>query len=839
MFKFALAFTAGNLLLQQSAQLTGKNLYSILAGAMVSLSILFILGYFCRSYQRKQQYISIILLIVFFCAGYGYSFYYAQNRLKHQLPDHLQSRELIVTGKVDSLIQKKSRRLKFDFQIHQLIKPSIATKAIKNQRIRLSWYYPTDAQPPDIAAGEIWQLKVKLKKPSGFLNPAGRDYEKWLFAQQIIATGYVRKGAENRRLAAAHALNIHKLRSEIASRLDKILVDNPYKGIYKAVILGIKDDITTQQWQLLIETGTNHLMAISGLHISLFALLGYALGSLLWRIFIPWCENIPVNIIAAWVALIFALCYAALSGFAIPAQRALLMIAVFLTTIIGRIHLANTQILAIALLLLLLFDPLASLSPGFWLSFAAVGIILFFLSPHDSYQYHRADSGGPADTHPVVEATMAQKLQAAITAILSYLRQLVFLQVLLFIGLIPITLLFFGQFYLYAPLANFIAVPLMSLFIIPAALLASLFLFLYEPAAIAIFQLDTWLLKSLWPVLQWLREQPLNIIQFQLDNHVLLLIITILMLLTGIWFRYKRHLLNYYFLSFTLISMLSATTLLYFYADEKFPPLTEGDLYISVLDVGQGLSVLIQTQHHSLLYDTGNRFSDNFDLSRLVVLPYLQYRAIEQLDMLILSHADHDHVGSAGTLLEKIKVKNILSGEPRRLYNKFGIYARPCLRGQRWQWDGVNFEILAPEHVEAFRKSNNNSCVLHIDNGKQAFLLTGDIEKPVERFLLSKNISAHQILVAGHHGSRSSSTEAFVKKISPEYVIFTNGYKNRYQLPHRQVVNRYRSIASHMLSTENGMIEIYLGHEQDKVLIHEYRKDSRHYWNRVYNKPWF
>jgi competence protein ComEC len=253
-------------------------------------------------------------------------------------------------------------------------------------------------------------------------------------------------------------------------------------------------------------------------------------------------------------------------------------------------------------------------------------------------------------------------------------------------------------------------------------------------------------------------------------------------------------------------------------------------LWFTLLDVGQGLSAVIQTAHHVLVYDTGARFSPTFNAGSSVLVPYLQRQGIKQVDKLVISHADNDHSGGASALLKAMPVKQIQTSA-LELFTHY--HAQPCNIGQNWQWDGVTFTFLYPPSAHS-EKTNDSSCVLAVQTGNQRILLTGDIEKGSERYLLElmpAQLTAN-ILVVPHHGSRTSSTTAFVKAVHPEYALFAVGYHNRYRLPNVTIVERYRTMeAKNVDSIDCGAMQFKLDGKSPIAAPKCYRQQHRHYWN--------
>ncbi|MCK5640480.1 MAG: DNA internalization-related competence protein ComEC/Rec2, partial [Gammaproteobacteria bacterium] len=539
---------------------------------------------------------------------------------------------------------------------------------------------------------------------------------------------------------------------------------------------------TPRQWEVLIATGTNHLMAISGLHIGLVAGLVYLLVRWLWVFAGSLALTVPAPKAGAFAALLAAMVYAALAGFSIPTQRALVMIAVAMGAVLLQRHVLPRQGLALALLLVLLLDPLAVLAPGFWLSFAAVAVILYGmagrLSPRGIWwRWGRV-------------------------------------QWLVAIGLLPFMLLLFGRVAPLSPLANIIAVPWMGFLVVPLTLLGALLLPLTEPVANLLLTSAVWLVELLWPLLEGLADASSGL-QFPAPP-----LWAMLPGLIGMaWLLAPRG---------WPVRGLGIIGLLPMLLNSPAKP-NAGEVWLTLLDVGQGLATVVQTTNHVLVYDTGPRFSDSFDTGKAVVAPYLQHRGIGRIDTLVISHGDNDHIGGAQSLSRALPVEEILTSVPGKIPWQ---RSTPCQRGQQWRWDGVDFEVLhPPSHYRS--RGNDGSCVIRVSSRAGDVLLTGDIEALSELELVLQEADALQtrILIAPHHGSKTSSNESFVTAVAPEYVLLPVGYRNRYGLPNAEVVSRYQKAGSRLLDTaSHGAISVVMGSQHD-ILPTTYRSFARRYWH--------
>lgn len=746
-----LSFFLGVFLVQQM---------TVLVAPLVLLS-LFILG--CFLGVKKYWVAALFLFGFIWASGFAYDYF---NQV---LPPDLQGQDLLIEGEVIGLPNINARRVRFDFKVKQA--------ADLPSKLRLSWYYPEYK----ISAGQQWRFYVKLKRPHGMLNPGGFDYEKWLYAQGVGATGYIRQTHKAKLLATSSDwFTVSLWRQSYLTLLSKQAISREGMALIKALTLGDKSAISSQQWSVLSKTGTNHLMAISGLHIGLLA------GMVYWLVFKSWLRFPSMRYsapqIAAIISLMAAFFYAAMAGFAIPTQRALIMLAVLSVTILLRRNVRVLNVLASAFLLVILLNPLAVLSVGFYLSFLAVFYIIYAFSSRLGRETRYITS---LKIHWVVA-----------------------------LGLLPSLLLFFQQVSIISPIANMLAVPIVSFIVVPVSLLAVFLLpFLPDVSGLLLAGVDT-VLHYLWQFLIQLVALPdSSLILPQPKLWCLLLAFFGVLLLLA-----PRGIPARYLGLFLLLPL--------FFPKIEKPK--QGEVYFTLLDVGQGLSVVVETARHYLVFDTGARFSDKFDMGKNVVLPFLYYRQVSALDKLIVSHADNDHIGGARAILSKLPTNQVLSSVPNKL-SDFSAIA--CQEGQNWQWDSVNFQLLSPTKNE-FNNENDNSCVLKVDSPYGSFLLTGDIEWAAEQALVKKYRLElkSDILVAAHHGSKTSSSLSFLKAVSPRVILIPAGAPNRFGFPHMQVLKRYQTIqADYFISGEQGAL--FAEFRKDNLTVQGYRKLVGHYWN--------
>ncbi len=759
--------------------------------------------------NHKIHLKKLISFVFFFSMGGLYTQLYIDQFYPELDFGQDEGKTIEVRGTIASIPKKTTEKQTFDFIISSAKLPSEDFKlAIPQQwntnfsgKVRLSWYY----HYLNLKNGQQWQMKVRLKKPNGFLN-GGFDYEKWLFHNRILATGYVREGKRiEQAQLSSFGSKVIGLRQELSTKLDIVLKDYPYRGLVKALTIGVRHDISPEQWQVFLRTGTNHLIAISGLHIGLISTFVWLLVYHVWR-FIERLNIIyPATYVASVLALIAAVGYAALAGFAIPTQRALIMLCVVFMAILFKREFYSSYVFLLALLAVVLFDPLSALSPGFWLSFGAVAVILFIVS---------------------------NRLAMA-TGVNNKLYQFGWLQVAIFIGLMPLLMLLFLQFSLLSPIANLFAVPLMSIVIVPLTMLATISLLIFESAGLVLFNLLEWPVEFFFWSLNYLKSWPKSLIHLPEPS----LLVAFLASIGALWLLMPKG-WPARWLGILLVLPL------FFNEPKKIP---YGELQLTMLDVGQGLSMVLRTQNHVLVYDTGDKYNETFNLADKVILPFLRRHGIHTIDKLLISHSDRDHAGSYFELLEQVGVNEVLAGEPHKLsvklssnnnkslisLNQENPTVLQCIVGQKWYWDGVEFEVLSPDQTLGNLKNNNRSCVLLISTlTKKRILLTGDIEKKIEKQLLKKNPKLEvDVLQVPHHGSKTSSSSAFLNQLQPKMALFSYGYRNRFHHPSLDVVNRYKESGGKMLTTRNGAIEIQSNMTNNSISVKEYRVIHQKIWH--------
>ncbi|HIQ07115.1 MAG TPA: DNA internalization-related competence protein ComEC/Rec2 [Thiotrichaceae bacterium] len=707
--------------------------------------------------------------------GFIYALWVASTVLDARLNTTLEGKDILVQGLVSSIPyrQQKGRRFQLIIQDAAILSNPDEKIGLKG-KVRITWYRSSAV----VKAGEQWQLVLRLKRPSGFRNAGSFDYEKWLFSQRIIATGYVRKSIYNKRLADAPFYSINALRERVAKAVKAHIHDGDARAIILALAIADRRDVSDEQWSILRQTGTNHLVAISGLHIGLVASFAWLpIGLLGWLSPLLY-QRVPARILVATLGAGLAIGYALLAGLTLPTQRALIMVLVALMAIVVRRQYSLTTIYCAALLVVLIFDPLAVLSLGFWLSFLAVGLIII-----------------------AFKRRIKQPR-------LSFIG----IQLILSFGMLPLLLGGFGSASLSAPFANLLAIPWVSFVVVPLVLLGILTL---SVDFLASFFLH-WAGVSIDLLFKGLDyfASPDFMLQLSMLPFHLLVIVFIGML----WLLLPRRFPTRW------LGLVLLTPLL-MYQPKK---LAQGVFEYHLLDVGQGLSSVIFTRHHVLVYDAGPRSRSGFDTGKLVMLPFLQSKGVKSIDTLLISHEDMDHRGGAKAIIENMHVKQVLSSDTESF-----VEVKKCEVGQSWQWDGVSFEILSPADGLDLN-DNNKSCVLRVANKQHSLLLTGDIQKKSERWLLanSKKLPSEVMLIP-HHGSKTSSLASFIDAVNPQLALVSAGYRNRFHLPNKEVSQRYVDRGIEILSTiDKGAIRVSFPDSADPIQWQSYRQHARRYWHR-------
>lgn len=735
-----------------------------------------------------------------FVLGCGWLLWYAHGSVSALWPEALNGKDVWTQGTVWSLPQQTERSLRFEFHIESLCTGAVladcdfAALPASDAKVLINLYQPLPVTP-----GQRWQLQLRLRRPHGFANPGGFDYEAWLMQNQIRATGYVRESAGNVLLTdTGDQRQFTRLRFALVQKLAGMDGLN-YPHLIRALTIGDHYGITENEWKLFSQTGTNHLIVISGMHVALIALVLYRLGWWLATRWPPLLLRWPAPQISAAFALLGAWCYAGLAGLSLPVQRAFVMAAVLFAGRLLRRQTSSVDALCLALALILALDPLAPQNAGFWLSYCAVAVLLTTAKPE-----------GPV-TPPPVQAGVVESWWLGT---LHKLRLEWRTQWLVFLGLAPVMLLFFQQASPLAPLINMPAIPYIGLLVVPLALVAVLLLWIWPAAAQVLLQLTDLLLDWYIQALQWyVALTPFDLVTLPALSFFATSVLFLLVLCVLFAPAFKLR-----------MTALLLMPLPFLWPQDLLP---EGTVRVAVLDVGQGLAVVVSTRHHHLLYDTGPYFSTRFDAGSDVVVPYLRHRNIRNLDRVLVSHADNDHAGGLAGIAAVFPDAQYLGSAPDRFPET--VTGTTCRTGQRWQWDGVEFEVLHPDS-EAYT-GNDASCVLQISIGIHSVLLPGDIERAAEtKLLMAGQLRRTTLLVAPHHGSRSSSSRGFVAAVIPQVVIYASGYGNRFNHPLPDIRARYSAAGSQeYLTARSGAVEFDMS-GQGLLAVREQRRERRRFW---------
>ncbi len=714
-------------------------------------------------WRRVVNVCVMLMLIVYLC-------WRVESVVSWSLPSRWIAKPSMLSGRVVTEPTYQQGLMRF-----VLLSTMLNHQRVK-QRIQLSWFKPQQR----VALGQYCTGLVGLKPVHSLRNPQTLLTRVWLKGFRYRAQGYIKKnnwhcmGAGSLRHRIAMLIWIpdqvrddnKQVRSDKHQRLSwsPVLSSRPssrdpeksLKAIIIALATGIQAKLSPNDWQVFQRTGTSHLVAISGLHLGLVALLSYQLMFWLWRRSAKLCVILPAPKIAAVFALLSMVAYAALSGFAIPAVRALIMNGIIMFSLLLAINWPLWWRIVFAAVVVLLWRPWDILSASFWLSFAAVSWIAYIMT-------HLQD---------------LKKWQA-------WLK----LQGLMTLGLLPLSLYFFHGVSLVAFMANLIAIPYISFVVVPAVLVASAVALFHLTWAVVLFKIAAWVLYPLWFFLRLMMHIPYGYMSYWLPNGWL-----VLLLLTSVIFLCAPRVGRYRWLS--LIGVLVV-----FIYRPSLPK--KGQASLTMLDVGQGLAMVIRTKNHVMIYDAGPRYPTGFDAGKMIVLPYLQYLHVHAIDRVMISHGDNDHIGGLHAILRGMPVRDVMTSVPKkRIHFNTTTSIRLCYAGQHWRWDDVQFDVLYPPQGLPYQ-ANNSSCVLRIATRHQHILLTGDIEKPAEQWLLehAKSKLPAQILQVPHHGSRTSSTMAFIIAVHPDIALISSGFYNRFHFPDRSVLRRYRVLNVRVFNT--------------------------------------
>ncbi|PWF44683.1 DNA internalization-related competence protein ComEC/Rec2 [Massilia glaciei] len=777
-----LGFVAGAAVLQNAAALpSGTTL-----AALVALAVLLCL-------LRR----SLCALAAGALLGFSWAALLAHLALAPQLARADEGRDITIVGTIDSLPHHFGQGVRFHFAVERVLGARIALPP----RVALAWYsgyHRAVWQVGDVRPGERWQLTVRLNRPHGNANPHGFDYEVWLLERGLRATGYVRAEARSNRRLDGFVFSagnlVERARAALRERILRALQGKRYAGVIVALVVGDQRAIEQSDWEVFNRTGVGHLISISGLHITMVAGLFAWLASALWRRSFFTQAQLPLLLPAQKVAALagagIAFLYVLLAGFGVPAQRTFYMLAVVALALwCGRITNVS-HVLCAALGAVVLLDPWAVLQPGFWLSFGAVAVILY------------ATTGRIA----VGDGALREALRLGVRT-----------QYVVTLGLVPLTMLLFAQVSLASPLANALAIPLISFVVTPLALVGSM---LPAPLSTMLLWLAHLVVEALAFVLAGISASDVAVWHAPLPSAP----VFCFALLGTVWMLAPRGWPHRW------LGVVSWLPLL---AGQPSHP-AAGSMTVTAFDVGQGTALLIETSGHRLLYDTGPAYSPESNGGNRVIVPYLKARGISRLDGMVVTHSDVDHSGGALAIMQTIKVGWVASSLwfEHPIVRTAALHRR-CSAGQSWNWDGVRFEMLHPtiaSYDDPGLKPNARGCTLRITARAHSLLLAADIEALQEAQLVAGAAGSLRanVLLAPHHGSGTSSTPAFLAAVHPELALFQVGYRNRYKHPKAQVYALYGARGIRRLrSDQSGAISLQFG---PALSAQEYRVVHARYW---------
>ncbi len=713
---------------------------------------------------------------IWMAIGFLWTAFHIDRHSQFDIAPELAGQDVWVAGWVDSFPNRAPGQVTFSLRLASDDRPAGVPR-----RLSLTWYEP----PIELEAGIALRLLVRLREPRGLSNPGGFDYERWLFLEGYGATGYVREGDRQWDASIDPARWWLTKRAALARQIAAATPGTDAPVLLTALALGERFGFDERHWEGLRRTGTSHLVAISGLHIGLVAALSFFLIRRLW-IRLPGVLAHYDLQSAALVSFACAAFYAAGAGFAVPTQRALLMLSVAYLAVLTRRYVSMTAGLSTALLFVLLWDPLTIVSPSFWLSFVAVGLL---------WQLGQGRTALAKNSRPAE----------------SRFRKSAIIQWGICLGLTPVVVLFFGEVSLVSPLVNFVAIPIFSLVLVPLTLLATLMLSIEFLGPFLMYGAGVFA-QSVWWVLDSIAGWSWSAMDLpQADGWQFVLAII------GVIFALPVHPLPGRYLSaLAILPLLAAQT------DGPEP----GAAIATVLDVGHGLAVIVETQSHVLLYDAGPRYRSGFDSGSEIVLPALRAKGRTRLDTIVVSHADRDHSGGAAAVIGSFPRAQLVVGPDVTL-----THASACRGGQSWVWDGVEFSFLHPP-AGYTPLGNDSSCVLKVATPAGALLITGDIESHGELTLLSQVPGLRaEVVVVPHHGSATSSTMTFVDAMHARYAVVSAAYANQWGFPRPEVRARWEASGAQMVTTgASGAITIALGPSGEPRLTSR-RERRRRYWH--------
>jgi competence protein ComEC len=780
---FAFAFLLGAGLLQEQAELPrgALALYGVAALLLLVLA------------PRRCVVVQWLLVAVAgTLLGFAWAAWCARERLADFLPGAEEGVDIAIAGAVASLPQVTPNGTRFTFDVEAVETPGATVPGT----ISLTWYAERGkgseqmVAPPHFVAGDRWRLTVRLKRPRGLANPHGFELEPWALERGIRATGYVRTSDAPQRVglrAEGWPYTLHRWRGEIRDAMVQRIGQERFGGVLVALAIGDQDSISQDDWEVFWRTGVGHLMSISGLHITMLAALAAAAAFFAWVRVPALTLRVPARKAAVVVGVLTALAYSLMTGYAVPAQRTFVMLATVAACVLADRHGAPSRVLAAAILVVIALDPWAVLSPGFWLSFGAVASIFYAVALR---------AGRPGKIHAALVEQLAVTL-----------------------AMMPMMVALFQQVSLVSPIANAFAIPIVSLVVVPLTLAGA---FLPLPM---LLDAAHWVMEMTMAPLEWLASSPLA----TLETHEPAPWTVVAAVAGAAWLLAPRG-----------VPMRSAGALWIVPLFAVAPPSpAAGEAWLDVLEVGNGLAVVVRTAGHALVYDTGPSWTAESDSGNRIVMPFLRGEGIA-IDGVIVTHADDDHSGGARSVAHARPSAWLMTSVPpgNVLHRAFAV-SRRCESGDQWDWDGVTFTMLHPSAAiyteSAKRKENDRGCVLRVATPAASILLAADVEARGEGEMLSRDASSLRstLILVPHHGSKTSSTPAFLDAVAPSIAIASVGYRNRFHHPNDTVVERYaaRGIEFHRTDRE-GAIHITLpARASESIVVEGYAEKRIRYWS--------
>lgn len=732
-----------------------------------------------------------MMLTAGLAAGVCWGAWVAGSLLASRLPLEQEGQDFLLTVEVLSMRQHADGSASWTVAADNL--PWGEGCLLPGWRCRLrigSW------QPMPLSPGEHWQLQVRLKRPQASQNPGGADFERFLFGERVVATGSIRESPGNRLLApptgfvAWRAFLLAASLPLVGDGPGDVSVDEAQlfgRAVLPALVVDERSLMATAQWRVLADTGTAHLVAISGLHVALLW------GAVVWVFALARrrrVASVRYERSAVLVALLAAFVYAAIAGMPLPAQRAVVMLSVATAFLLVGGAVPGWRIWLAAGAVVLLIDPLAVHAAGFWLSFGAVALLLLLHDVHVRRQ--QPDTWANRILQPVRATAHAQWLLTFLLA--------------------PLLLALFGTASVSSVLANLPAIPWVNLLALPPALLGMLLAPWWPAAADPLIDLAVGALALLWHWLLWVDSlamlRPVAMHGATIPGLLALALALPVLVLSRAWT--------------VRLAMVAVVVLAWPVATE----IPDGEAEACIFDVGQGLAVGVRTARHAVLYDTGPGRGPEAESAGATVVPALRAWGVRRLDLLVVSHNDPDHAGAAGAVVRAFSPSLRVAGDLRALPERDGEL---CDRDMAWRLDGVGLRLFAADTGGA---PNDRSCVLQLDAGGRRLLVAGDTGRKRELALSAAHGDElrSDVLIAGNHGSNSSSSATFLARVSPQLVVFSAGYRNRFGHPHPQVRARVEALGARMLSTpETGALCLRLG--PDGIATRRQREVAARHWH--------